>query len=523
MQAPLHISKIKILATLASIGLGLILLVLVGSIEVKATQFCDTKIDDGLTVTPDPITFGTVFPEEVLLKKLLVSLSSSFLNSSRANDVEYRIVQKIKPRQPEDATYCQSHPTDFSRCYPTLCPYLSKEPDLSPANDVGVPAFHDPANASSTAYGRMAKSDQDTQDLWTIDLHVPCFQGQCAEDNIVPKAYEVDPTLEGSTFGCDLYVQVDRQSFLDLTGSVRVCKVALSASGQMGNGAGNPGVTFTLPGITPNPQTSQGAPAGQIPNSIFVTPLSLNTALFGAHASNAQCVTYSNLALGGYYYGEETISSPDWRAPKYNDESPASAGAVYLYDGRLFDGNPINDALREKHADGFIRLTEEKPNQTVVVVNQPAGEREGIIGFWKNWNNHNTYTESQINGWLANINASSGWLISEAGYSANTSGMAQLINDSTGCSGALRACAKKKFLAQYLALRLNVESGRKALGNTYSLNAAIRTYLGIGNPATLANIIAAIEGKLPDNGTTPTRNDFILMMSGSDFINNQGV
>lgn len=361
MKTPYTIKQI--LSVGASILAAILFVVLVASIEVRATD-THTQITQNLSVSPLYMPFGVVFPEEILYKDLLVALSSSFMRTDILDDVEYHIEQKIKPRVPEDAAYCQGNPFDYSRCYPTLCPYISKEADLSPANDTSVPAFHDPNDPTSIAYGRLAKSDLDIADDWMIDLHVPCFEGECAQDNVIPKEYEIDPALMGVDLGCDLKIVVDHVSYRD--------------------------------------------------------------------------------------------------------------------------------------------------------------EKEGTIGFWKNWNKHKKYTQTQINGWLATVNISSGWIMSEMGYSANTSGMVSLINDSTGCNGSTRACAKKKFAAQYMVTRLNVLSGRKQLGFTYALNAGETTYLGLTSPATLLSIFNAAEGKLPDIGNSPTRAQFLIMQGLFNRINNTG-
>jgi hypothetical protein len=319
-----------------------------------------TQISTRLLVSPSHLEYGTVFPEEVLFQSVFIRLSNSFLKNNGLDAVNYKIRQRIKPRSSRDASYCQDHPSDLTRCYPTLCPYLSKEPDGTPVNDTGVAAFHDPNASSSIAVGRLSKSDNDLKDSWVIDLHVPCFKGQCAQDDIVPKEYEADPSLEGEFFGCDLVILVDE-------------------------------------------------------------------------------------------------------------------------------------------------------------------EQKGTIGFWKNWDSHDTYTQEQINNWLAAINGASGWLVSEAGYSADATGMVSLIQSSLGCNGSTRACAKKKFLAQYLVTRLNVESQRKPLTNPYPVSSGQRTYLGLTNPDSLSDIIASIEGKLPDNGTNPTRAQFILMHGLCNTINNTGL
>jgi hypothetical protein len=70
--------------------------------------------------------------------------------------------------------------------------------------------------------------------------------------------------------------------------------------------------------------------------------------------------------------------------------------------------------------------------------------------------------------------------------------------------------------------RLNVESGRKDITNIYSLNAAEITYLPLGSPAQFSDIFVKTEEKLPDNGTTPTRAQFLILSNLFDRINNTG-
>ena len=130
---------------------GVLAIVLFGSIRVGAQN---VTIDPNLNVSPNIISFETTFPGEVNFRPLTINLSPDFLQSPIHDDVEYRITQQTKPRIDTQAErdYCKQFPNDLSRCYPSLCPYLSKEPDGAPANDTGVPAFHDPTASSSIAY-----------------------------------------------------------------------------------------------------------------------------------------------------------------------------------------------------------------------------------------------------------------------------------------------------------------------------------------------------------------------------------
>ena len=207
------------------------------------------KIENALSVNPTEIMFGTVFPQEHLFKDLSIALSQSFIAEDRVDDIAYTIKQKPKPKDVEPdgllkpdfnmykeggqfygqlygytidndtdrAEYChRMSPADASdlndlyyiNCYPVLCPYLSKTPDDAPANDTGVPAFHDPIEV---ALGYLSKIDQDIVDNWIIDLDVPCFNGQCAQD-WTHEGWELPTGLEHETFGCDLWIEVTRVS-----------------------------------------------------------------------------------------------------------------------------------------------------------------------------------------------------------------------------------------------------------------------------------------------------------------------
>ena len=142
----------------------------------------------------------------------------------------------------------------------------------------------------------------------------------------------------------------------------------------------------------------------------------------------------------------------------------------------------------------------------------------GTIGFWKNWDNH--YTEAEMLPWLVAINSSSEWL-----GSTTVEGWDDLF------AAATRECPpptmKSKFLAHYMATRLNIVSGRLDVGNTHDIT-GIKGYgyLGLPNPAlaTLSEIIIAIEGKYPaepeDPDAWPTTEQYETMKDICDALNN---
>lgn len=205
------------------------------------------RIENALFVHPQSIEYGTVFPQEHLFSDFFLTFSNSFSETSqtRVGKVDYVIKQKPKPREAflqevgiEAARdYCHlnspANPGDLNdpyyvNCYPNLCPYLSKHPDNNPStgpnanNDIGVPPFHDPETlwASGTIV-KLPTTGRDSGDQWAIDLAVPCFQGQCAQDwpdfvlGLNPNAgdptqYQLPQSLEHEVFGCDLWVEVTR-------------------------------------------------------------------------------------------------------------------------------------------------------------------------------------------------------------------------------------------------------------------------------------------------------------------------
>ena len=304
----------KIFLGLGVFALALAFIPMFAAFEAHVINVTAT-IENALAVSPNPVQFGTVFPNETVYRNMTVALSESFSKEDRVDDVEYKIVQKPKPIEPgeQNTDYCiaekaglyacidaymKAYPAktlqdaimacydgegsyngyDTAKCYPSMCQFLSKLPDrpqcsdevdndgdlavdgqddgcldeagsyhpedgnealpgVQPASDQGIGAPHPiaecmdgidndgdiktdyPADPDCAQYGdnsesaagdqpqvkgRLSKLENDTQDLWTLDLEVPCFIGQCkqGEVGLLP------PAWEHSMFGCDLWVEV---------------------------------------------------------------------------------------------------------------------------------------------------------------------------------------------------------------------------------------------------------------------------------------------------------------------------
>ncbi len=89
-------------------------------------------------------------------------------------------------------------------------------------------------------------------------------------------------------------------------------------------------------------------------------------------SNDADCVTYSNLALGSYYYSQLAVSGSSlWLAPKYNDMNTQSVNNIFdffAYSLELFNATTTDDASRNLNSDGQIILAAGNLNQTLVML-----------------------------------------------------------------------------------------------------------------------------------------------------------
>jgi len=189
-------------------------------------------IENALSTSVNELPFGTVFPQEYFVKPVTVSLSESFIDAGRVDDVNYVINQKLKPcptRIPTDGPTPTPIPVDPT-CVPDgrepgidqplegatgwhyldLCPFLSKGPDNSPRNDTGERSYFQSDHCIAPtpqdgAIGRLSKAEGDFSDTWNIDLKVPPIAGSVGQD--WPEGCPTVPT-NSATYGCDLWFEV---------------------------------------------------------------------------------------------------------------------------------------------------------------------------------------------------------------------------------------------------------------------------------------------------------------------------
>jgi len=142
-------------------------------------------------------------------------------------------------------------------------------------------------------------------------------------------------------------------------------------------------------------------------------------------------------------------------------------------------------------------------------------DQGGTPGFWKNWDSHSKFTQSQILEFLFRIDVSSSWLLPDLNKNnyVDINDM-EMVFDAGERSGTM----EEKFLRSYLATRLNAESDRllyEPIRNFFQYDPD--DYLDLGGTGTLWQIIEAIESKY---GISPTEEEYELMKDICDALNN---
>ncbi len=295
------------------------------------------------------------------------------------------------------------------------------------------------------------------------------------------------------------------------TGSITVCKMIIDSNNKIVDGSQSPSVTFTIPGLTPDPVTSLGAPVGQIPDSVFINPLSFNAKILAASTSNdAQCLKYDNLAIGAYYYGQETISNPTgWATPKYNDQftvTIATLSDFFAYDGNLFDGNQANDGSRNQNVDGHIVLNNDRPDRTLVVLNQlqvlPPTLTSATLIVKKHVINDDGGTK-QAADFTMQV---TGTNVSQSSFAGSETGKTVTLDAGTYSVDEAVDSSYTKTLGENC-------SGSIAAGETKTCTV---TNDDIANPPSEAtSTLVVIKHVINDNGGTATSTAFILHVKNS--------
>jgi hypothetical protein len=166
---------------------------------------------------------------------------------------------------------------------------------------------------------------------------------------------------------------------------------------------------------------------------------------------------------------------------------------------------------RSVTATVFLHVNEEALENMVYKFRVKIFAKEAYgygLGWWKNWDKHKTFTQNEIENWLCEIDSESLWL-----GPVNIEEFLRYLEIHQNTD------TRKKFLAHYLVLWLNVKASFLNLSQTFDVRAYDPyNYLMLANPeqATLEEIILAIESKYNKN---PSSQQFLLMKDICEAIN----
>ncbi len=96
--------------------------------------------------------------------------------------------------------------------------------------------------------------------------------------------------------------------------------------------------------------------------------------------NDADCLTFTDLPLGNYYYSQVSVNGSLWRAVKYNDQYNMPVNNVFDmldYSSELFNATTSDDSLRNPNSDGLLEVSASKREHTVVLLfgyNEPNNQ-----------------------------------------------------------------------------------------------------------------------------------------------------
>lgn len=224
----------------------------------------------------------------------------------------------------------------------------------------------------------------------------------------------------------------------------------------------------------------------------------------------------------------------DGDAQRDADETNATTGPAGSYAFRALE--PGTHVVRAVAPAGWVQTAPATGNHTLTLAAggvastadfgfaQPAAREDDAedaprggkgIGFWKNWDRHQTFAKADLDAWLADVGAASAWLMPD-GYAADTTGMTRLIEDATKqCPKRFGhdACAQKKLEAHHLALRMSLRAGLLAADAGVTLDDDAAAYLGLPTSTTAGAVADAIDATQDD---APDRRALLLMKDAAE-------
>lgn len=248
--------------------------------------------------------------------------------------------------------------------------YYGKE-SIVPEDDWQEPQYHDGQGGTPEDLGDFVSYDQEGGN--DADGHIRFTDGSADERTLTIKnTYKEQAPEPGPA-------------------SLSVCKILLDGNGNPI--AGEEGTTFELPSIE-GEAPDNNHDDHDFGGAEFDTPLIHNADLledkgFNDSVNDAECETIDGLEYGNYFYGEEEFpegDSDDYLTPQYSDffHSPGNdtpedisttTDAFGDYSDEIFTEEDVEN--RDKDRDGHLVLNENRPDRTIVVVNQLKGDVDG--------------------------------------------------------------------------------------------------------------------------------------------------
>src|SRR3989344_4905118 len=149
------------------------------------------------------------------------------------------------------------------------------------------------------------------------------------------------------------------------TGKITFCIILTDINNVIATtSSGLPGGAFSL-------NLSTATSSGLIQSPAWTTTtFSPNRKIIVNSGLDADCITYSNLPFGSYYYSPVSVTGALWQPAKYNDQDTQSVNNVsdfFLYSPELFNATTTDDASRNLNSDGQIVLNSSNTDRTLVI------------------------------------------------------------------------------------------------------------------------------------------------------------
>lgn len=187
--------KKKLISLIITVGLILAALPLFAAFEAHIINV-QVYVEHALEVSPTSIDLGYLFPNEAIdpISSFTISMSQSFQQSERLQDIEYQILQKSKNHfqgTGEGNPYWDTH---------NMSNWLSKYKD---------PAEGEENDSNLNHTGVLDKAVQDISDTWSLDVNVPPIKGYVSQQDLG----RTDILPEEGLYGCDLWIEVTALSY----------------------------------------------------------------------------------------------------------------------------------------------------------------------------------------------------------------------------------------------------------------------------------------------------------------------